>query len=71
MAGFFKARIPAGSPELSDVANGKFVISGSASWNLGAPESAVFVSQVIVMLSRTSSRVRPSLCPWKTREISS
>ena len=33
--------------------------------------SAVFVNQVIVILSRMSSRVRPSACPSKTREISS
>ena len=31
---------------------------------------AVFVNQAIVMLSRTSSRVRPAASPAKTREIS-
>src|SRR5215470_18120648 len=35
-----------------------------------AEEIAVFVNQVSVMLSRTSSRVRPSGCPAKARAIS-
>jgi len=34
-----------------------------------APEIGVFVNQVSVMLSRTSSRVRPSVPPAKTRAI--
>ena len=34
-------------------------------------EIAVFVNQVIVMLSRMSSRVRPKVFPSKTRAISS
>ena len=33
-----------------------------------APDSAVFVSHVIVMLSRMSSRVSPAVSPAKTRE---
>ena len=54
-----------------DVEKGELVFSCNDLPIETSRRNPVFVNQKSVMLSRTSSRVRPSACPSKTRAISS